>query len=82
MTQPIAHCPFCLEEFDLVCDTNIESFGNMDMVTIECPEHGNIIIIAEDIYKNACGGSMLADCPKCDETVFLTEMNITLRGSG
>lgn len=81
MTNPVAHCPFCLEEFDLLCDTKIQSFGNMDMVIIECPKHGNIIIMSEDMYSKSSGGGMLADCPKCNKTVLLSNMT-NLRGCG
>ena len=82
MTQPYAHCPFCLQQFDLVCDTKIESFGDiMEMIEIHCPEHGNIIIMSKDIYSKASKGQFLADCPKCHETVFLDELS-SLTGNG
>lgn len=81
MTQPRAHCPFCLEESDLVCDCQIISFGNMEMIQIDCTKHGTIIIISDNIYGKASRGNFLADCPKCNKTVFLNSMT-NLRGNG
>jgi hypothetical protein len=74
MTQPYAHCPFCLEEFDLACDSEIIQFGNMEMIQIQCPKHGEVIIISDNIYGKYYGGEMIADCPKCNQTIFLSRM--------
>jgi hypothetical protein len=81
MTQPYAHCPFCLEAFDLVCDCQIISFGNMEMIQIDCPKHGTIVIISDNIHSKASPGSFLADCPECNKTVFLNSMT-NLIGNG
>lgn len=81
MTQPYAHCPFCLEEYDLICDSEILQFGNMEMIQINCSKHGNVIIITDNIYNKSSPGSFLADCPKCNKTIFLSSMtNVTGNG--
>jgi len=81
MTQPYAHCPFCLEEFDLVCDCTIISLGNMEMIQIDCSKHGTVIIMSENIHSKASRGGFLADCPECSKAVFLKSMT-DLRGNG
>lgn len=81
MTQPYVHCPFCLEEFDIISDCENITIGSMELLKFDCSKHGTITIISDNIYDKASPGRILAECPKCNKTIFLDQLK-NLRGNG
>lgn len=75
MTNPYLHCPFCLQEYDLLNDCR--RIGDSDsIVELECKEHGTIIIITDYLKGKCSGGELVVRCPECNEACLMENLEV------